>query len=84
MLAQVVGMGTCWGPKRSVNDVYMTHGCCLSLALSVLDGGGALLSSHPSVKEWFWYTLALQPVASAGSRLLKSSPSTDLVPKAQA
>lgn len=84
MLAQVVDMGTCWGPKRSVYDVYMTHVCCLSLALSGLDGGGALLSTHPLVKEWFWYTLALQPVASAGVRLFKSGPSTDLVPTAQA
>ena len=39
-LAQVVGLGTCWGPKRSVYDVCMMPVCCLSLALLVLDGGG--------------------------------------------
>lgn len=39
-LAQVVGMGTCWGPKRSVCGVCMIHVCCFSLALFVLDRGG--------------------------------------------
>lgn len=51
-------MGTQWGPKRSVYDVYVMHVCCLSLASFVLDGGGESAVKLP-LSEGPWLLLRL-------------------------